>query len=171
MNGRVRVRSFQGQGGGEPIMVGVCSYIQCQKRTGSVVGLGAYFLKDSVQPVFGAFNTFVGPADSAAKLSFYFCPTCGSSIFWEGGYSRSDVRGVAVGCFADPSFPPPQIAHLPRKPALVGDPSGRRNAIRNGNHQDGNARARGKATRFLEEASLSVRLARVRLLSGYLPTE
>ena len=36
-------------------MVGVCSYIQCQKRTGSVVGLGAYFLKDSVQPLFWHF--------------------------------------------------------------------------------------------------------------------
>ena len=91
-------------------MVGVCSYIQCQKRTGSVVGLGAYFPKDGVQPVSGTFNTFLRPADSGAKLSFYFCPTCGFSIFWEGGYSRSNVRGVAVGFFADPSFPPSQIA-------------------------------------------------------------
>ena len=80
------------------------------EANGSVVGLGAYFPKDGVQPVSGTFNTFVRPADSGAKLSFYFCPTCGFSIFWEGGYSRSDVRGVAVGCFADPSFPPPQIA-------------------------------------------------------------
>ena len=55
-------------------------------------------------------HTFVNPGDSGAKLSMYFYPTCGSSIFWEGGYSRSDVRGVAVGCFADPSFPPPQVA-------------------------------------------------------------
>jgi hypothetical protein len=95
---------------GEPMMVSVCSCIQCQKRTGSVVGLGAYFPKDSVQPVSGTFNIFVREGDSGAKLSIYLCPTCGSSIFWEGGYSRSDFRGVAVGCFADSSFPRPQVA-------------------------------------------------------------
>ena len=91
-------------------MVGVCSCLQRQKGTGSVVGLGAYFPKDSVRLVSGTFNTVVRPPDSGAKLSFHFCPTCGSSTFWEGGYSRADVRGVAVGSFADSSFPPPQIA-------------------------------------------------------------
>jgi len=118
-NGRMRVRSFQGQGGGEPIMVSVCSCTQCQMRTGSVVSFGAYFPKDSVQPVSGTgtFNSFVRPADSGAKLTFYFCPTCDSNIFWEGRYSfwegrysRSDFRGVAAGCLADPSFPRPQVA-------------------------------------------------------------
>ena len=63
-----------------------------------------------MRPGSGTFNTFIRAGDSGAKLSFYFCPKCGSSIFWEGGYSRSDVRGVAVGYFADPSFPAPQIA-------------------------------------------------------------
>src|SRR5215831_14170645 len=79
----------QGQGGGEPIMVSVCSCTQCQMRTGSVVSFGAYFPKDSVQPVSGTgtFNSFVRPADSGAKLTFYFCPTCDSNIFWEGRYS------------------------------------------------------------------------------------
>ena len=72
--------------------------------------MGAYFPKDNVQVVSGTFNTFVRPGDSGAQLTIYFCPTCGSSIFWDAGYSRSDIRGVAVGCFADPSFPPPQIA-------------------------------------------------------------
>lgn len=41
---------------GEPMMVGVCSGIQCQKRTGSAFGMGAYFPKDNVQVVSGTFT-------------------------------------------------------------------------------------------------------------------
>jgi hypothetical protein len=94
---------------GEPLAVGACSCTQCQKRTGSVVGVGAYFPEASVQTVSGSFNTFVRPGDAGTKWSIYFCPTCGSSVFWEGPFFP-DIRGVAVGCFADPSFPPPQVA-------------------------------------------------------------
>ena len=94
---------------GEPIAVGVCSCIQCQRRTGSVIGMGAYFPKQSVEPV-ADFKTFVRAGHSGANLTICFCPACGSSIFWEGGYSNPDYRGVAVGCFADPSFPAPQAA-------------------------------------------------------------
>jgi hypothetical protein len=95
---------------GEPIAVGVCSCIQCQKRTGSVIAMGSYFPKQNVEAISSAFKTFVRAGHSGAKLTIYFCPACGSSIFWEGGYSNPDYRGVAVGCFADPSFPAPQVA-------------------------------------------------------------
>lgn len=94
---------------GEPVAVGACSCTQCQKRTGSVFGVTALFPKDNVQMVSGSFNTFVRPGDLGTKWSIYFCPTCGSSIFWEGGYIPG-LRGIAVGCFADPSFPSPQVA-------------------------------------------------------------
>lgn len=93
---------------GEPVAVGACSCMQCQKRTGSVFGVTALFPKDNVQSVSGSFSTFVRPGDLGTKWSIYFCPTCGSSVFWEGEYIPG-LRGVAVGCFADPSFPPPQV--------------------------------------------------------------
>jgi len=93
---------------GEPLAVGICSCTQCQKRTGSVFGVTALFPKDSVQRVAGSFSTFERPGDSGGNWSIYFCPTCGSSIFWE--VPIPSLRGVAVGCFADPSFPPPQMA-------------------------------------------------------------
>jgi hypothetical protein len=110
---------------GEPLAVGLCSCIQCQKRTGSAISVSAYFLKDNVQPISGTYNTFVRPGDSGAKLTIYFCPTCGSSIFWEGGYSNPDFRGVAVGCFADPSFPPPQTFFFSsNKPSWLSLPAG-----------------------------------------------
>jgi len=86
---------------GEPISVGVCNCTQCQKRTGSAFGVSAYFPKESVQTVSGSFNTFVRSGDLGTKWSIYFCPACGSTVFWDGTLFP-DLRGVAAGCFADP---------------------------------------------------------------------
>ena len=44
-----------------------------------------------------------------ATLTFHFCPTCGSTVYWEGeGFPGYVV--VAIGNFADPNFPAPTIA-------------------------------------------------------------
>jgi hypothetical protein len=40
-------------------------------------------------------------------VTFHFCPGCGSTIFWE-PERIPHLIGVAVGAFADPSFPQPQ---------------------------------------------------------------
>jgi hypothetical protein len=93
----------------EPIIVAACSCTDCQKRTGSVFGVSAYFPKESVQIVSGISKIIVSTRDSGQKGERHFCPECGSSIFWDGEFFP-DFRGVAVGCFADPSFPPPQLA-------------------------------------------------------------
>ena len=45
-------------------------------------------------------------ADSGNVLTFHFCPTCGSNVYWE-SQASPDLLSVAVGCFADPGFPPP----------------------------------------------------------------
>ena len=45
-------------------------------------------------------------ADSGFEIRFHFCPHCGTSVFWEGDKNPATC-GVAVGCFADPDFPPP----------------------------------------------------------------
>jgi hypothetical protein len=38
---------------GEPIRVSICSCTQCQKRTGSVCGIGAYFQRESIEAIEG----------------------------------------------------------------------------------------------------------------------
>ena len=46
--------------------------------------------------------------DQGARFTFRFCPVCGTNLFHtEQGYEQSHVA-VAVGCFADPDFPPPR---------------------------------------------------------------
>jgi hypothetical protein len=42
-------------------------------------------------------------------MTYHFCPTCGSTVYWEGQGFPGQVN-VAIGAFADPAFPSPTIA-------------------------------------------------------------
>jgi hypothetical protein len=90
---------------GEPDWVNVCHCQACQRRTGAVIHSGAYFRRSGVT-VRGETRTYGRDADSGYAIGFRFCPTCGSNVYWEA--SRfPDHWGIAVGSFADPSFPAP----------------------------------------------------------------
>ena len=91
---------------GEPRGVGVCHCLACQKRTGSVFAALAGFA--GPYEVHGVATDYVRTGDQGAKFRFRFCPVCGTNLFHtEDGVERSGVS-VAVGGFADPSFPPPE---------------------------------------------------------------
>jgi hypothetical protein len=92
---------------GEPTLVLACNCTQCQKRTGSIFGVSAYFSKQTVN-ISGKSKAFTSVSDRGTRSSDHFCPECGTTLFWDAG-ALPDMRGVAVGCFADPSFPPPQF--------------------------------------------------------------
>jgi hypothetical protein len=94
---------------GEPKMVVACSCINCQKRTGSVFGVSAYFANDQVVAKNGEFKSFTSIGDSGGKIERHFCPHCGSTVFWEAGFVPQSL-GIAVGCFSDPMFPQPIAA-------------------------------------------------------------
>ena len=91
---------------GDPDAVVACNCLACQRRTGSVFGVGAYFRREQVGPVSGEYRTFSRAADSGRELSFHFCPTCGTTVFWD-LQLRPGHYGIAVGAFADPNFPDP----------------------------------------------------------------
>ncbi|WP_280951490.1 GFA family protein [Rhizobium sp. H4] len=44
-----------------------------------------------------------------APFGFTFCPNCGTSLYWEGDFN-ANLCVVAVGAFADPTFPPPSVS-------------------------------------------------------------
>jgi len=48
-------------------------------------------------------------ADSGSVVTFHFCPTCGSTVYWT-SESFPGFVVVAIGNFADPDFPAPTIA-------------------------------------------------------------
>ncbi len=101
---------------GAPDFVAACSCQQCQRRTGTVVSVSAYFPAAAVKDIRGDSQLFTRGSDSGRALRVHFCPNCGSSVYWEADF-RPGQFGFAVGMFNDDDFPPPQVAvwtqHLP----------------------------------------------------------
>lgn len=93
---------------GEPVRISMCSCLECQRRTGSVFGVQARWLKQSVQ-ISGDATEYARTGDEGHVIRFRFCPGCGTTLYWTIDDDPERVA-VAVGAFADPSFPPPKIA-------------------------------------------------------------
>lgn len=92
---------------GEPRGVGVCHCLACQRRTGSVFAALAGF--NAPFRVLGAATEYVRTGDHGSRFIFRFCPVCGTTVFHtEEG--EDDRVSVAVGAFADPSFPAPEVS-------------------------------------------------------------
>ena len=92
---------------GEPRGVGVCHCLACQRRTGSVFAALARFA--APWRVRGEATDYVRVGDQGARFRFRFCPVCGTTVFHTEEGAEDSV-GVAVGAFADPRFPPPQVS-------------------------------------------------------------
>ena len=87
---------------GEPDSVVACHCLACQRRTGSVFGVGAYFPSGQVT-VTGLTREYARPTESGNQFVTHFCPTCGTSTHWRTSRNPALV-GIAVGAFADSSF-------------------------------------------------------------------
>ena len=88
--------------------ISVCHCLECQRRTGAVISNQARFRREQI--TFGGKSTaWMRTAESGNVLTFHFCPTCGSTVYWEGQGFPGYVA-VAVGTFADQNFPAPTIA-------------------------------------------------------------
>jgi hypothetical protein len=90
---------------GDPVRVSVCHCLDCKKRSGSAFAAQARFPADRVT-VSGRSNQWSRVGDEGGGAVFDFCPGCGSTVFYR-AVADPDFVAVAVGAFADPSFPPP----------------------------------------------------------------
>lgn len=93
---------------GEPVRLSICHCLECQKRTGSVFAVQARFAREGVT-IEGRGTPWTRVGDSGQSATFHFCPTCGATVYWELNGAPGFVA-VAVGAFADPSFPPPNVS-------------------------------------------------------------
>ena len=93
---------------GEPVRVSMCHCLACQQRTGSTFGAQARWPQDKVR-IEGSATEYVRTADSGNRLTFHFCPHCGSTVYYRLNHVPG-VVAVAIGAFADPSFPPPKFS-------------------------------------------------------------
>lgn len=92
----------------EPIKVSLCHCLECQRRTGSPFGIAAFFEAGATE-IIGPSRSYQRGSDRGFPVTFHFCGTCGSTVFWYPSRIPTAVA-VAVGCFADPLFPAPTQA-------------------------------------------------------------
>jgi hypothetical protein len=81
------------------------------------------FQRDQVS-VSGVSLEYVRVGDEGPGAKFHFCPTCGSTVYYEPLWQQQWLA-VPVGAFADPSFPAPTISvYEGRMHSWVGLPDG-----------------------------------------------
>ena len=100
---------------GEPAEVSLCHCLACQRQSGSTYGIAAFFPRENVM-VAGDTKTYTRASDSGYPSPFYFCPHCGSTVYWSPD-RKPDMVAVAVGAFADPAFRFAVSGRLFRTPA------------------------------------------------------
>jgi hypothetical protein len=93
---------------GDPIRISMCHCLACQRRTGSAFGIQARFPADRVH-VAGRYADYVRISDEGEERTFRFCPDCGATVFWRLD-AVPDAIAVAIGAFADPTFPSPTVS-------------------------------------------------------------
>ena len=86
-------------------LVAACHCIDCQRRTGAPFGVGAFYAAEAVT-ISGTPKEFIRNAASGGKVRNYFCPNCGSTVYWKAD-NLPTLIGVAVGAMADPKYPAP----------------------------------------------------------------
>ena len=104
--------------GPDPERISLCQCYECKKRTGTVLSVQTRIPREQVT-IEGQSTTWSFPIEGAEPVTFrscdsggatyHFCPECGSTVYWDISIAP-DVIGVAVGAFADPTFPPPMIS-------------------------------------------------------------
>jgi hypothetical protein len=114
--GRVRITVE-----GEPVLVAACHCDFCQKRTGGVFGVQAYFSEDQCVEIAGDTKVYNGlevdGINSAAgkPIDYHFCSTCGSTVYWTvEGQPGTTMVAIAVGNLVDPGFRTPMREYYTR---------------------------------------------------------
>ncbi len=98
--GQLRIRTQS-----DPVRVSVCHCLECKRRSGSAFAVQARFPVENVQ-ITGNAHQWSRTGDEGNTATFSFCPGCGSTVFYRFDADPTMIA-VAVGAFADPTFPAP----------------------------------------------------------------
>jgi hypothetical protein len=98
---------------GEPARVSVCHCLACKKRSGSAFAVQARWPAERVT-IEGRSKAFVNTADSGNRITFHFCPNCGSDVHYEIDGKFDDkfdgLVAIPLGAFPDPYFASPAFS-------------------------------------------------------------
>lgn len=93
---------------GEPVRVGICHCLACQKRSGSAFAVQARWLKERVQ-VAGESKEWSRTGDEGGVGTFRFCPTCSAIVYYT-NEGMPELIAVPIGILGDPTLPPPRYS-------------------------------------------------------------
>ena len=72
-------------------------------------GVSTYWPKSACRSIEGEATLWRRSSDAGRWLDNYFCPVCGSTVYWYAEFAPDEI-GVSAGNFADPGFPAPTSA-------------------------------------------------------------
>jgi hypothetical protein len=93
---------------GDPQTSFACHCDACQKATGSIANFGVVFREEDFISIEGE-TTVYGDFPKWPGAEKYFCSKCGTTVHWVNPAAFPGMRLVSLGCFADPSFPAPEV--------------------------------------------------------------
>ena len=88
---------------GEPVRISVCHCLDCKKRSGSAFAVQARWPAEQVT-IEGSSKSWVNVADSGNRITFDFCPECGSDVHYEIDGKFGGLVAIPLGAFDDPYF-------------------------------------------------------------------
>lgn len=94
---------------GEPVRVSVCHCLNCKKRSGSAFAVQARW-PSSLVTIEGRSKSFVQIADSGNRITFGFCPECGTDVHYSIKGKFEDLVAIPLGTFDDPYFGRPSFS-------------------------------------------------------------
>jgi hypothetical protein len=94
---------------GDPVRVSACHCLDCKKRSGSAFAVQARWPGDRVK-IEGQSKTWVNIADSGNRITFSFCPDCGSDVHYEIDGKFDGLIAIPLGAFEDPYFVSPRFS-------------------------------------------------------------
>jgi hypothetical protein len=93
---------------GDPVRVSACHCLNCKKRSGSAFAVQARWPSSQVR-LDGQSKRYKQVADSGNWGLFYFCPDCGSDVYYQNDGPTVDAEfaslvAIPLGAFDDPYF-------------------------------------------------------------------
>lgn len=86
---------------GEPVRVSVCHCLDCQKRTGSAFSAQARWPEGQMNSS-GRSERWSSRADSGNLVTHFFCPDCGSTVYYQNEGKFDGLVAIPLGAFDDP---------------------------------------------------------------------
>ena len=94
---------------GEPVRVSACHCLACKKRSGSAFAVQARWPEGQVR-IEGRSQSWSQLGDSGNRVTFHFCPECGSDVHYAIDGKFDGQVAIPLGAFDDPYFAAPAFS-------------------------------------------------------------